>query len=140
MKIIEDNFKMNNICERYICEHCNSVFEYDDKDIYSDTDNVEYVLCPCCGLKCITYTPPTPKTIEYPKDFYQFGGDNKKSVDISNEEITTKIRECIAWLEENPDEPFRYMGYGNMFICVFNHEDEYYIIVTKNYFETSIDN
>ena len=30
-------------------------------------------------------------------------------------------------------------GSGDTFVCVFNHEDEYYIMVAKNYFDASID-
>lgn len=140
MRIIENNFKykQETPTEEYICEECNSVFEYEDEDICVDDDNIEFVKCPCCGHKCITYTPPTIETIKFPKNFYQFG-ICERAINISDSEITNDIRECIKWLEKYPEEPFRYIGKGNIFLCVFNHEDEYYIMVAKNYFETSID-
>lgn len=142
MKIIENNYK----CElakdeeiEYICESCNSIFQYNDDDIEINEYGDEYVKCPCCEHKCLVVEKVTEKNINFPKSFYEFGGNNTESVDISNAEITMKIRECIMWLKKNPNEPFKYMAYGNMFLCVFNHEDEYYIIVTKNYFDTTID-
>ena len=140
MRIIENNFKykQETPTEEYICEECNSVFEYEDEDICIDNDNIEFVKCPCCGHKCITYTPPTIKTIKFPKNFYQFGV-HEGAINISDSEITNDIRECLKWFEKNPTEPFKYIGKGNTFLCVFNHEDEYYIMVAKNYFETSID-
>ena len=142
MRIIENNFKYKQKyqipTEEYICEECNSVFEYEDEDICVDDDNIEFVKCPCCGHKCITYTPPTIETIKFPKNFYQFG-IHGGAVNISDSEITNDIRECLKWLKKNPTEPFKYIGKGDTFTCVFNHEDEYYIMVSKNYFETSID-
>lgn len=138
MKIIKNNFKEEMPTEEYICENCNSVFEYEDEDINIRADDIEYVICPCCGHTCITYTPPTVETIKFPVDFHQFETKNG-AVDIKDDEITDRIRESIKWLQQYPEEPFKYISYGNMFLCVFNHEDEYYIIVCKNYFESSID-
>lgn len=140
MKIIQNNYtKENEVSEEYICEECNSVFEYNDSDIWIDSKNDECVTCPCCNHSCIVNVPITEKNIEFPKSFYEFGGNNTKSVNISDSEITKNIKECISWLKKNPNKPYRYIAYGNMFLCVFNHEDEYYIMVTKNYFDTSID-
>ena len=142
MRIIENNYKYDLAKDyeiEYICESCNSVFQYNDDDIEFDECEDEYVKCPCCGHKCLVAEKVTEKNIEFPKSFYEFGGNNTKSVNISDNEITENIKECISWLKKNPNEPYRYMAYGNMFLCVFNHEDEYYIMVTKNYFDASID-
>ena len=136
MEIIVNNYK-NSFNEEYICEECNSILKYNTHDIEIDDSGDKYIICPCCGHKCLLAT--TENNIEFPKDFYEFGGTNIKSVDVSNDEITDNIKKCIKWLKENPSEPFRYIAYGNMFLCVFNHEDEYYIMVSKNYFDTGID-
>lgn len=143
MKIIQNNYRLQesaqeSVSEEYICEECNSVFEYDGYDVTIDADNVESVTCPCCGHRCITYTPTTKENIEFPKRFYQFGV-SEGSVNITNSEITRTIRNTIEWLEKHPNEPFRYSGSGDTFICVYNHLTEYYVIVAKNYFDTTID-
>ena len=139
MKIIQNNYtKENEVSEEYICEECNSVFEYEDYDIYVNKDGVEYVNCPCCGHSCIIYTLTTENNIEFPKSFYQFGV-NKGAVEIGNDEITFRIKDCIKWLKNNPNCDYRYCASGDTFICVFNHEDEYYIMVAKNYFDSHID-
>lgn len=139
MRIIQNNYtKENRVSEEYICEECNSVFEYDGYDVSIDADGIGSVTCPCCNHRCIVYVPTTKENIEFPKSFYQFG-QTENTVTIANEEIDDIVRKAIGWLEKNPDEPFRYVGYGDTFVCVFNHEDEYYIIVAKNYFDAGID-
>ena len=136
MKVIQNNNVQENVIEEeYICEECNSIFVYDDYDIFADEDRVEYVTCPCCGHSCVVYTPVTENNIEFPKSFYQFGNGAK----INDKEITFRIKGIINWLKCNPKEPYRYEAYGDTFICVFNHDDEYYVMVAKNYFEVSID-
>ena len=138
MKIIQNNYEKEEISERYICEECNSVFEYNDYDISMDADGVESITCPCCNHKCIISVPVAEKNIEFPKSFYHFG-EIKGAVKIDNNEITSWIKESIVWLKRHPEKPYRYVGSGDTFLCVFNHEDEYYIMVAKNYFDTSID-
>ena len=139
MKIIQNNLiKTNNNIE-YICEHCNSVFEYDENDIKFDLDGDKIVKCPCCGDICyVNYKPEIKENISFPENFYHFGVRDG-AVDIDNEEITSWIEEIIVWLKCHSEEPYKYRGSGNTFLCVFNHEDEYYIMVAKNYFDTSID-
>ena len=139
MKIIQNNYtKENEVSEEYICEECNSVFEYEIYDIYTDKDGTERVNCPCCNHSCVVYTPTTEDNINFPKSFYQFGVHDG-AVKIDNKEITFWIKDCINWLKDNPNESFRYRGSGDTFICVFNHDDEYYVMVAKNYFSCSID-
>ena len=53
MKIIENNYKPVDLSVKYICEECNSVFQYDDNDIRTEKNGGEYVMCPCCGHKCL---------------------------------------------------------------------------------------
>lgn len=136
MKVIKNNYnEENNI--QYICEECNSVFEYDNNDICIDSYGDNYVNCPCCGKKCyIDEEMPTVNNIEFPRHFIKIG---ENAVEISDKEINKYIKECINWLEKNPNESFRYIGTGDSFVVVFNHEDEYYILVAKNYFDSYID-
>lgn len=135
MKIIQNNYDCKT--EEIICEHCNSIFELDenDDDIIVSDDNDNYVYCPCCGQKVYLYEPNTKDNINFPTSYTNFAS----GVDISNEEINEWIKECIEWLDENPEQPYKYIGTGNTFAVVFNHEDEYTILVTKNYFESYID-
>ena len=141
MRIIENNFKYDLAKDyeiEYVCESCNSVFQYNDDDIEFDECGDEYVKCPCCGHRCLVAEKVTEKNIEFPKNFFQFG-TREDSAHISNELITKDIKKCLEWLKNNPDEPYRYIASGDTFLCVFNHEDEYNIVVAQNYFDSSID-
>ena len=139
MKIIQNNYtKENEVSEEYICEECNSVFEYENYDIYTDKDGTERVDCPCCSHSCIIYIPTTEDNINFPKSFYQFG-IRDGAVKIDNKEITKTVKKCINYLKDNPEEFYKFVAYGDTFICVFNHDDEYYVMVAKNYFEVSVD-
>ena len=100
MKIIKDCYNKEIVSEEYICEECNSVFEYDDYDIWVDAKNNEYVTCPCCNHSCIVSVPTTEDSIEFPKSFYKFG-EKEGAVKISDKEITSKIKDCIIWLKNN---------------------------------------
>ena len=138
MKIIQNNYKEQNL-EQFVCEHCNSIFEYDENDIKFNLDGDKIVRCPCCNLMCLVDYPKTNENnISFPKSFYQFGVHDG-AINIDNEKITSRIKEAIVWLKRHPEEPYKYVGSGDTFLCVFNHEDEYYIMVAKNYFDTSID-
>ena len=139
MKIIQNNYELyNTLEEEYICEECNSVFEYNENDIWLDAKNNEYVTCPCCNHSCVVSVPTTEDNIEFPKSFYKFG-ENIDSFKVNDKEITKTIKDTINWLKDNPEEYYRFIAYGDTFICVFNHEDEYYIIVAKDYFDSYID-
>ena len=139
MKIIQNNYELyNTLEEEYICEECNSVFEYNENDIWLDAKNNEYVTCPCCNHSCVVSVPTTEDNIEFPKSFYKFG-KNIDSFKVNDKEITKTIKDTINWLKDNPEEYYRFIAYGDTFICVFNHEDEYYIIVAKDYFDSYID-
>lgn len=139
MKVVQDNYTIQTTeSDEYICEKCNSVFIYDNYDVYTDKDNIERVDCPCCGHSCIVYTPITIDNIRFPINFNQIDEHNG-AIKINNEKITDWIKECINYLKNNPEEFYRYTASGNTFVCVFNHDDEYYVMVAKNYFDCDID-
>ena len=136
MKIIQNNYNgYTETTQEIVCEHCNSVFEIDNSDIITSEEDDEYVYCPCCRQKVYLYEPNTKDNIRFPASYYAF----EDGIDITDEEINKWVRECIECLEKNPEQPYKYIGSGNTFAVVFNFEDEYNIIVTKNYFETYID-
>ena len=139
MKVIQNNY-INNYVEEdtiqeIICEHCNSVFEIDDDDIIRTDYDDEYVYCPCCNQRIYLYEPNTKDNIRFPISYHTF----REGVDIQDTEIDEWVRECITKLENDSELCYAYTGSGNTFVIVFSHEDEYYIVVTKNYFDTSID-
>lgn len=148
MKIIKNNNikQSEKIIElECICPTCNSVLEIDENDIqYDREDDEKYVVCPCCHMRITDEhfnRIVTLDNISYPFDFYKIGDNSfvDKVVHLTNADINEYIQECIKFLKEYPDEPYRYIGTGDSLIIVFNHEDEYNFIVAKNYEKSFVD-
>ena len=144
MKIIKDNcFKESEKMIEFecTCPHCKSILMVNENDIKYDIEGEKYVICPCCN-DTITNEyfkrTVTLDNVSYPFDFYKVG-DNDDTVHLTNENINKYIQGCIELLKKYPDEPYRYVGTGDSLIIVFNHDEEYNIIVAKNYEETFID-
>lgn len=141
MKIIQDNYNKCIGIENWICEHCNSVFEFDETDIKYNTDGEKVVRCPCCNRICyVGYDEDEKELPKFPNDFYCFN----RGVDIKDDEINKWIKQCIDNLDNDPTNKnggFEYICSGNTFVAVFKHadDDEYYCIVAKNYFDYTID-
>lgn len=139
MKIIQNNFNNDNDRE-YICEHCNSIFEYDNEDIKYNPDGERIVRCPCCDRLCYIGEEDDNKNIKFPKDFH----NSKNGVDINDERINEWIEKCVNYLKNDSEcenGGFSYIGSGNTLVIVFNHADDnkYYCVVTQNYFDGYID-
>jgi hypothetical protein len=61
-------------------------------------------------------------------------------ISIPDQEIQDWVRSCLKQAEES-DEPYGYFfhtGTGNFMVILMGYEDEYDIIVAKNYYELSI--
>lgn len=143
MKIIENNyskFDKELIEFKCTCPNCQSILETNENDVQYDREDMEhYVICPCCHMRITDEyfdRIVTLDNISYPFDFYQYG--HNSCLNLSNEEINHYIRQCIDFLKYNPNEPYKYISTGDSFIIVFNHEDEYYFMVAKNYEDASV--
>lgn len=146
MKIIQNNYENPIVVEdeviSMVCEECNSVFEIEEQDCHIGQYGTAFVNCPCCGYENIVedYSINLNKNnLDFPIHYSHFATKKEGTVFIDNKEINNWIKESISWLEKHPQEHFRYRGTGDTFTVVFNHDDEYWIVVTKDYYETSID-
>lgn len=143
MKIIKNNYDKEKeiITFECTCPNCTSIVEFDENDIkYDKKDNEKYVICPCCDAAITDKhfdRKITLDNISYPFDFYQYG--HNSCLNLSDEEINNYIKQCIDFLKYNSNEPYKYISTGDSFIIVFNHEDEYYFMVAKNYEDASVD-
>ena len=120
------------------CDECNAELEFAFDDTYEGALGARYLKCPVCGREIITEIDVpelNSDNIKFPLHFFEPGG-----VDINDDEITNWIRECLKAAEES-DEPYGYFvhaGTGNTKVVLMAYEDEYDIIVTKDYYETMI--
>lgn len=50
MKIIEDKYTNKIKKTRITCDFCDSILEYDENDVYTDSYyELDYIDCPLCG-------------------------------------------------------------------------------------------
>lgn len=125
---------------RQKCDECGAELEFTFEDTYIGALGARYIKCPICGHEIMTDECDgielNSTNIEFPKHFFE-----PKGVDIPDSKINNWVRECLKVAEES-DKPYGYFvhtGSGNTLVILLAYEDEYEIIVTKDYYETSID-
>ena len=121
------------------CEECRAELEFAFDDTYEGALGARYLKCPVCNKEIIVYeiegTNLSSNNIQFPKHFFEPGG-----VNISDDEIQKLVRKCLKTAEES-DKPYGYFvntGTGNTRVILMAYEDEYEIIVTKDYYQTSM--
>ena len=124
---------------RQKCDECTAELEFAFDDTYIGALGARYVKCPICGKENITERcggiQLNSSNIEFPKHFFEPSG-----VDVPDSDINNWVRRCLKIAEES-DEPYGYFvhaGSGNTIVILMAYEDEYEIIVTKDYYETSV--
>lgn len=124
-----------------ICDDCRAELEYGYEDTYEGYAGMRHIACPMCEheimLEGFDGVELNSNNVEFPKHFYHFGS----GVDIPDREIQDWVRRCLKQAEETK-EPYGYFfhtGTGNAMVVLMGYEDEYNIIVAKNYYELSID-
>jgi hypothetical protein len=155
IKIIENNYKKNNIEQEYkdidedspiqiVCEHCNSKLEITKDDTHIGWLGASYITCPCCGgesmvdeLEGITLTIDN---IDFPAHFLRVNKNERCVKEVNRKDIIKEVKRGIKYFREHKDEPYWYTSYGDMFIILFRYEgdEEYYVVITKDYYETFI--
>ena len=124
---------------RQTCYECGAELEYTIDDTYIGALGSRYITCPNCNKKIanesIEGIDLNSKNIKFPEHFFEPGG-----VDIDNAQINEWIHKCLKAAEES-EEPYGYFittGSWNTKVILLAYGDEYEIIVTKDYYETSI--
>ena len=138
IKVLNKNIDEQKLY-RQICDMCGAELEFALNDTYIGALGARYVKCPVCGEEIMTEKCDgiqlNSSNIEFPKHFFEPSG-----VDIPDSEINNWVRRCLKIAEES-DEPYGYFvhtGSGNTMVILMAYEDEYEIIVTKDYYETSV--
>ena len=151
MKVLRNNY--NNYCntkplQKYpqvmICEHCESELEFDKSDIRIGGYGWALVDCPLCGYSNLynnedEHLVLTVDNIKFPVHFYNFSSE-KSAKDVDDERIEEWIHKGIKYFRENKDRFVWFSASGNTHVSIYRmYEDENYtVIVAKNYYESEI--
>lgn len=125
---------------RQKCDNCTAELEFSFDDTYEGWLGARYVKCPVCGEEVIVEKIDAKvldsRNIEFPKHFHKVD----KAVDIDDKTIQEWVKECLKTAEES-NEPYGYFvstGSGNTQVILMAYADEYDIVVTKDYYETTV--
>lgn len=144
MKIINRKQDEKEFPQNVTCKYCGTELEVDKEDISIGMAGAWEYICPCC--KKINqldnyYDEITKDNLNFPQHYFYFGNGK----DVNNNTINNWVQQCINYLNDNPTENTKSMLSGNAIITVSriceteNEEDEeYYIVVSKNYYEAYI--
>lgn len=149
MEIIKNNYKRtdsennSNPVEKYsiTCQNCNSKLVATKEDMHIGWMGAYHITCPCCGeeemIDVIPGIDVTAKNIQFPEHFYHTNSNSAKTVEILPDRINQEIKLGIKFFRDNKDEWAWYASFGDMFMAMYrlNGENEYYIAVTKDYYE-----
>ena len=161
MKIIINNFdntieerkekenkfkKINVLCDECYSQFCIETIE-DLKELNGDYEQfgILFVDCPCCGKRTATEKSINlnKDNIQFPKHFYKFDVENERDIKIKDEEIKKSIKDGINYLRKNNNNEYNDFWYqsGQYFVFIQRLDDDecYYIMVTKSYYDTTID-
>ena len=148
MKVLKDNYKTTYAEEtdnKLVCEHCTSELEYNNSDIVIGTYGCAFVPCPCCGYENYIEDGEhdlvlTAHNVEFPMHFGHTAKENGALDCCNNETIKEYIRNGINYFRKNKGEFVWYCGTGNLYVTVYRYEgdENYYVQVTNNYYDTYI--
>jgi hypothetical protein len=150
IRVIENNYKNSNIDpnnnedDAFIieCDCCDSKLEITKALTHIGALGQRYITCPCCGnetgVDALDGIELSIDNIEFPVHFLRINADRKVVKEIGADEIIRTIKTGICYLEEHNDEDYWYEAYGDMFLIIFNYDEdnEYYIVVAKDFYET----
>lgn len=147
MKIIRNNYNQRNYNKetqslKFECDNCGSELEVDIDEIEIGQLGLGYVTCPCCGEDVydenFIQIELTKDNLNFPQHYCSF----KDGVDVENDEINKDIKNMITSLENSTDENdfMRFTATGNTIIFVMKYveDEEYHIVVGKDYYETYV--
>lgn len=144
MRVIENNYKKpekdrSKETNRIACDHCDSVFEYDESDVHIGAYGCAFVTCPCCGKENDALDSDsvelTPSNVRFPVHYGSF----KEGIKIENTEVDKYVRKCIDDIrEESGDWSTTACGDTAVFVFRMSGDEEYWVYVGKGGYETYI--
>lgn len=101
---------------------------------------LKYIHCSICGednyKEELGEIELNSDNVKFPQHYFNYGNGKY----VGNDWINEKVKECLKYLEENPSEDFVEFCTGNTNICVLRYsgDNEYRVVVTRDYYDTYI--
>lgn len=155
MKVLKNNYNTLYVVREeavvapypreWVCENCESSLEYEESDLMIGALGCAYLKCPCCGHdnmiedneNTITLTKDN---VEFPTHFFHTSKETGAAEHCSSKNVNEAIQRAIKYFRENKNEYFWFMACGDMYITVLRYDgdEDYYVTVTNNYYDTYI--
>lgn len=126
------------------CEHCDSELEISREDTHIGWLGARFVTCPCCGGETmvdeIEGVTLTKDNLEFPVHFFRTNKNERSVVEVKSDDIVKDIKRAITYYREHKDEWSWYTQHGDTHVGVyrFPEDEEYFIVVSKDFYETCI--
>ena len=153
MKVLKNNFgkvdaietTVNPYPRKHECENCGSELEYDKSDIYIGVYGSSHIKCPLCEYENMldgneNDITLTKDNVEFPTHFHHTSKYTGAVDTCNNENIKKYVREAIEYFRINKSESHWFSDSGNTMVYVFRFDgdEEYEVVVTKDYYSTYI--
>lgn len=148
MRVIKNKFneKINNEFTTVFCEYCDSELEITKEDIHIGWLGAAHVTCPCCGEETMVEEygfegiKLTKNNLKFPNHFMRTNKNMRNVKEIYSEEVVRFIQGGIDYLRKNKDKETYYLHTGDMYLFIDKNTDdeEFNIIVAKDFYETDI--
>ena len=156
MKVLKNNYnnyetttrkieRVNPYPRKMLCECCGSELEYEKEDIRIGAFGCVYIDCPLCGCdNCLddgeNELTLTKDNVEFPTHFWHTSVETGAVENCNNNTVKDAIHKAIDYFRQNKDAERWFTACGNLHVCVhrFEGDESYDVIVTKDYYETSI--
>lgn len=124
-----------------VCENCESEIELDEVDVEEGEFGLYKFICPCCGKESFADCgiTLTSENVSFPKHYFC----SEDGINISDDEINKMVKKCIETLRNSNDKDVysTFTEIGNTFVFVqrFDGDENFEVVVSKDYYDTIID-
>lgn len=82
----------------------------------------------------------TKDNIDFPTHFLRTKQRERDVKKVTDQEVKNEIKRGIEYLRRNQEEYYWFTSYGDLFVVIFKYDgdEEYYVLVTRDWYDTNI--
>lgn len=140
MKVLNTDKQEYNSKTVCICDECESEIEVNRSECEIGWNGWAAFDCPVCGEKVYPGKwdlALSESNIEYPLHFHT---TKQPSVKLSNEEISSLVRQAVSALKAKPEQEFAFRATANVIVIALrcDGDKEIYIVVSEKYSDCTV--